>query len=115
MCVKGDLKWFGLCLFSLISSSVDESRLSENRKIVYIEESKYLCFALNQTAMFNAKNKTDMLPEKTSGNGTTLIGAGTILKGDITSNSDLRIETGRWQGQYGSVEDEYHALVECPA
>lgn len=42
--------------------------------------------------MFSAKNKTDMLPEKTSGNGTTLIGAGTILKGDITSNSDLRID-----------------------
>ncbi|MET0637678.1 MAG: polymer-forming cytoskeletal protein [Chitinophagaceae bacterium] len=42
--------------------------------------------------MFNAKNKTDMQPEKTSGNGTTLIGAGTILKGDITSNSDLRID-----------------------
>ena len=42
--------------------------------------------------MFNAKNKTDMQQEKTSGNGTTLIGAGTILKGDITSNSDLRID-----------------------
>ncbi|RYY53818.1 MAG: polymer-forming cytoskeletal protein [Chitinophagaceae bacterium] len=42
--------------------------------------------------MFNAKNKTDMQPEKTAGNGTTLIGAGTILKGDITSNSDLRID-----------------------
>ena len=42
--------------------------------------------------MFNAKNKTDMQPEKISGNGTTLIGAGTILKGDITSNSDLRID-----------------------
>ena len=43
--------------------------------------------------MFNAKNKSDMLPEKTSsGNGTTLIGAGTTLKGDITSNSDLRID-----------------------
>lgn len=42
--------------------------------------------------MFNAKNKNDMQPEKTSGNGTTLIGAGTSLKGDITSNSDLRID-----------------------
>ena len=42
--------------------------------------------------MFNAKNKNDMQPEKTSGNGTTLIGAGTSVKGDITSNSDLRID-----------------------
>jgi cytoskeletal protein CcmA (bactofilin family) len=44
--------------------------------------------------MFNTKNKTDMQPEKTngSGNGTTLIGAGTTLKGDISSNSDLRID-----------------------
>lgn len=42
--------------------------------------------------MFNAKNKTDMQPEKSSGNGTTLIGAGTTLKGDISSNSDLRID-----------------------
>jgi cytoskeletal protein CcmA (bactofilin family) len=43
--------------------------------------------------MFNSKNKSDMLPEKSSnGNGTTLIGAGTTLKGDITSNSDLRID-----------------------
>ncbi len=43
--------------------------------------------------MFNAKNKSDMLPEKSSnGNGTTLIGAGTTLKGDISSNSDLRID-----------------------
>ena len=33
-----------------------------------------------------------MQPEKTSGNGTTLIGAGTSVKGDITSNSDLRID-----------------------
>ena len=43
--------------------------------------------------MFNAKNKTDMALEKpTNGNGTTLIGAGTTLKGDISSNSDLRID-----------------------
>ena len=43
--------------------------------------------------MFNSKNKTDMAPEKpTNGNGTTLIGAGTTLKGDISSNSDLRID-----------------------
>jgi cytoskeletal protein CcmA (bactofilin family) len=44
--------------------------------------------------MFNTKNKTDMQPEKTttSGNGTTLISTGTTLKGDISSNSDLRID-----------------------
>ena len=42
--------------------------------------------------MFNAKNKTDMQQEKNPGNGTTLIGAGTVLKGDINSNSDLRID-----------------------
>ena len=34
-----------------------------------------------------------MQPEKTSaGNGTTLISSGTTLKGDISSNSDLRID-----------------------
>lgn len=43
--------------------------------------------------MFNTKNKTDMQPEKTNGgNGATLISAGTTLKGDISSNSDLRID-----------------------
>lgn len=44
--------------------------------------------------MFNAKNKTDMQPEKTNGtgNGTTLISSGTTLKGDISSNGDLRID-----------------------
>jgi cytoskeletal protein CcmA (bactofilin family) len=43
--------------------------------------------------MFNAKNKTDMALEKpTTGNGTTLVGAGTTVKGDISSNSDLRID-----------------------
>lgn len=44
--------------------------------------------------MFNNKNKTDMQPEKSNGggNGTTLIGTGTTLKGDISSNSDLRID-----------------------
>lgn len=43
--------------------------------------------------MFNSKNKTDMQPEKSStGNGTTLISSGTTLKGDISSNSDLRID-----------------------
>jgi len=42
--------------------------------------------------MFNAKNKTDMQQTPTSGNGTTLISAGTTLKGDISSISDLRID-----------------------
>lgn len=43
--------------------------------------------------MFNSKNKTDMAIDKpTNGNGTTLIGSGTTLKGDISSNSDLRID-----------------------
>ena len=42
--------------------------------------------------MFNSKNKTDMQQEKTSGNGTTLISSGSTLKGDISSNSDLRID-----------------------
>lgn len=33
-----------------------------------------------------------MQQEKTNGGGATLIGAGTTLKGDISSNSDLRID-----------------------
>ena len=42
--------------------------------------------------MFNNKNKTEMIQEKTNGNGATLISAGTTLKGDMSSNSDLRID-----------------------
>lgn len=42
--------------------------------------------------MFNTKNKTDMQQTTTNGNGTTLISSGTTLKGDISSNSDLRID-----------------------
>lgn len=42
--------------------------------------------------MFNAKNKTDNAGPASSGNGTTLISAGTVLKGDIKSNGDLRID-----------------------
>ena len=41
--------------------------------------------------MFNSKNKTNM-QQSTTGNGTTLIGTGTTLKGDISSTSDLRID-----------------------
>lgn len=48
--------------------------------------------------MFNTKKPTttDMSTEKTngsgSGTGTTLISSGTTIKGDISSNSDLRID-----------------------
>jgi len=42
--------------------------------------------------MFNTKNKPEMQNNGSNGNGTTLIGAGTTLKGDISSNSDLRID-----------------------
>ncbi len=43
--------------------------------------------------MFNTKNKTEMQQEKLKWQRrTTLIGAGTTLKGDISSNSDLRID-----------------------
>jgi cytoskeletal protein CcmA (bactofilin family) len=44
--------------------------------------------------MFNNKNKTDMQQPTSNGNGggATLISAGTVLKGDISSSSDLRID-----------------------
>src|SRR5450631_4162972 len=42
--------------------------------------------------MFNSKSKSDMLGETPAGTSTSLIGAGTSLKGDITSNGDLRID-----------------------
>jgi cytoskeletal protein CcmA (bactofilin family) len=42
--------------------------------------------------MFNNKNKNDMQQPSTTGNGTTLISSGTTIKGDISSNSDLRID-----------------------
>ena len=42
--------------------------------------------------MFNNKNKTEMPNQTPAGNGTTLISAGTKLKGDISSNGDLRID-----------------------
>lgn len=41
--------------------------------------------------MFN-KNKIEMPNSTSNGNGATLIGAGTTLKGDIQSNTDLRID-----------------------
>jgi cytoskeletal protein CcmA (bactofilin family) len=42
--------------------------------------------------MFNGKTKLDDLKEIPSGTSTSLIGAGTSMKGDITSNGDLRID-----------------------
>jgi cytoskeletal protein CcmA (bactofilin family) len=39
--------------------------------------------------MFNSKTKPNDTP---SGNGTTIIGAGTIINGDISSNGDIRID-----------------------
>ena len=42
--------------------------------------------------MFNTKSKTDMQQPANGGNGTTLISSGTTVKGDISSNSDLRID-----------------------
>lgn len=43
--------------------------------------------------MFKNKPTTIMTSEKTNGsNGATLVSAGTTLKGDISSNSDLRID-----------------------
>jgi cytoskeletal protein CcmA (bactofilin family) len=42
--------------------------------------------------MFNAKSKSDALGETPASSSASLIGAGTSLKGDITSNGDLRID-----------------------
>ena len=42
--------------------------------------------------MFNGKTKSDMPGEVSAGNSASLIGAGTAMKGDITSNGDLRID-----------------------
>jgi len=46
--------------------------------------------------MFNNKTKTDMpltpTPNSNGNSGATLVSAGTTLKGDINSNSDLRID-----------------------
>lgn len=39
--------------------------------------------------MFNSKSKTSDAP---SGNGTTIVGAGTVINGDISSNGDIRID-----------------------
>src|SRR5882724_7380060 len=42
--------------------------------------------------MFNGKSKSDVLGEVPAGTSTSLIGSGTAMKGDITSNGDLRID-----------------------
>ena len=42
--------------------------------------------------MFNGKSKSDVLGDAPVGTSTSLIGAGTSMKGDITSNGDLRID-----------------------
>lgn len=43
--------------------------------------------------MFNSKTKSDVFDGETpAGTSASLIGAGTSLKGDITSNGDLRID-----------------------
>ena len=42
--------------------------------------------------MFNGKTKSDMLGEETVSTSASLIGAGTTMKGDITSSGDLRID-----------------------
>jgi cytoskeletal protein CcmA (bactofilin family) len=42
--------------------------------------------------MFNKKNNTEMQQSSGAGNGTTIISAGTTLKGDISSKNDLRID-----------------------
>jgi cytoskeletal protein CcmA (bactofilin family) len=42
--------------------------------------------------MFNGKTKSDELSVAPTGTSTSLIGAGTSMKGDITSNGDMRID-----------------------
>ena len=42
--------------------------------------------------MFNQKSKSDNLPDAPGSGGASLIAAGTTLKGDITSNGDIRID-----------------------
>ena len=42
--------------------------------------------------MFNAKSKNDFSGEISAGSSASLIGAGTSMKGDITSSGDMRID-----------------------
>ena len=47
--------------------------------------------------MFNQKSKSETSPEAPTPGGASIIAAGTTLKGDITSNGDIRID-GTLQG-----------------
>jgi cytoskeletal protein CcmA (bactofilin family) len=47
--------------------------------------------------MFNQKSKSDTFQETPTPGGASIIAAGTTLKGDITSNGDIRID-GTLQG-----------------
>ena len=47
--------------------------------------------------MFNPKTKSESFGETSSSGGASLIASGTTLKGDITSNGDIRID-GTLQG-----------------
>lgn len=42
--------------------------------------------------MFNTKSKSEFPGETTTGSSASLIGAGTSMKGDITSSGDMRID-----------------------
>lgn len=42
--------------------------------------------------MFNQKSKSENLPDTPGSGGASLIAAGTTLKGDISSNGDIRID-----------------------
>ncbi|HEX4372614.1 MAG TPA: polymer-forming cytoskeletal protein [Puia sp.] len=42
--------------------------------------------------MFNSKSKNDFSGESSTGSSASLIGTGTSMKGDITSNGDMRID-----------------------
>jgi cytoskeletal protein CcmA (bactofilin family) len=42
--------------------------------------------------MFNTKSKSDFPGETATGSSASLIGAGTSMKGDITSSGDMRID-----------------------
>jgi cytoskeletal protein CcmA (bactofilin family) len=50
--------------------------------------------------MFNGKTKDGILGETSTSTSASLIGAGTTMKGDITSNGDLRID--------GALEGNIH-------
>lgn len=54
-----------------------------NRRLQTITETKSI-------SMFNSKTKPN--DAASAGSGTTIIGAGTIINGDINSNGDIRID-----------------------